>query len=93
MEPFSGLIHHVVEVRTELGPGELDTGVGDGLDHAFQVQVGGDRHAEAVQGLQRSGLLRESAFCAATLADVPDGADRALELAIAQDGFSSVLDG
>ena len=56
---FALVVDHIVEERPELGLADLDAGIGDGLDEALEIEVGGDRDTDAMHHLQAARFLAE----------------------------------
>ena len=64
---LAGVVDHVVEEGAELRARELGRGVGDRLHGRLEVELGGERLADAVQRLERARLLAQRSL-ARTLA-------------------------
>ena len=56
-ERRAAFVRHAGDERSELRPGDLGAGLGDGLDQALEIKFPAERHAGAIEDLQRPRLL------------------------------------
>ena len=67
---LAGRVDDIVEERSEVGACQLDTRVGDHLNHTLEVQLTGNRGAGAVQRLKVMGFFLERLFSELSIRDV-----------------------